>query len=73
MARSESLCRPNLHVWRRQDSERHRRISPHSFCDCMDKRFGDVAHGDSYDVAYVDPSGVLMPRTGPRTRGVGND
>jgi hypothetical protein len=39
----------------------------------MDRHFREVIHGEKYDIAYVDSSGVLLPGTGPRTRGVAND
>jgi hypothetical protein len=71
--RSESLCKPDLHVWRRHESERHRRISPHSPCDCAGKLFKDVAHGDMYEIVYFNANGLVIPGTGPRLRGVGKD
>ena len=47
MTRSPSLCPSTSHVWRRHESERDRRLSPVSFCDCWGKQFAQVAMGES--------------------------
>ena len=73
MIRSPSLCTSTLHVWRRNESERQRRLSPVSFCDCMGKQFRQVAVGEQYEVAYFNTNGLIVPGTGPRTRGTGGD
>jgi len=73
MIRKPSLCTSILHVWRRHETERNRRPSPVSFCDCMEKQFRQVAIGELYDVAYFNANGLIVPGTGPRTRGTGSD
>ena len=71
MTHRPSLCTPTLHTWRRHESERNNRLSPSSFCDCMGKQFRQVAMGELYNVAYFNSNGLIVPGTGPRTRGVG--
>lgn len=67
------LCKPDAHVWRRHESERHDRVSRYSFCDCHRKQFRDIASGESYEIAYFNANGLIVPGSGPRTRGIGND
>jgi hypothetical protein len=71
--RTPSLCKPELHVWRRHESELNRRVSRYSLCDCTEKQFGQMASGEVYEVVYFNSNGLLVPGTGPRTRGAGGD
>jgi hypothetical protein len=73
MTRTPSLCAPTHHVWRRHESEMNRRLSRHSFCDCMGKQFGHVAVGESYEVVYFNSNGLIVPGIGPRTRGAAGE
>jgi len=73
MHRDEPLCKADTHVWRRHESERNQRVSRYSLCDCQRKQFKDVGHGEVYEVVYFNSNGLLVPGSGPRTRGVGTD
>ena len=73
MTRSPSLCTSTSHVWRRHESERDRRLSPVSFCDCGERQFAQMASGERYDVAYFNANGLILQGRGLRTRGVADE